>query len=320
MPEPRIQSQPALVPGTPSKWRYLRRGHLAGLVQRTRGGTAPRMALLPTVLVFAVCYYGSVAWTIYISMTRSSLMPVYHYVGLLQYRRLFQSLPWQTAFGNMFIFGGLDVVGTLGFGVLLAVAIDRNLRCESIVRTILLYPFALSLIVTGLAWQWILDPTIGLQHFVRGLGSPHFVFDWITRPDRSIYTLVFAGIWHQAGFIMIIVLAGLRAIDPEIWRAARVDGIPTWRAYVSVVLPMLRPILVTCLVLIVVAVVRSYDLVIAMTGGGPGISSDLPAKFVVDYEFQRANIGEASAAAVIMLISVIAIMGPYLWFEMGRKN
>lgn len=320
MPEPRIRSPAVPVAGTPPKWRRLLRGHLAGRIERTRGGTAPRIALLPTVLVFAVCYYGSVAWTIYISMTRSSLMPVYHYAGLLQYRRLFRSLPWQTAFGNMFIFGGLDVIGTLGFGILLAVAIDRNLRCESIVRTILLYPFALSLIVTGLAWQWILDPTIGLQHFVRGLGFPHFVFDWITRPDRSIYTLVFAGIWHQAGFIMIIVLAGLRGIDPEIWRAARVEGIPTWRAYVSVVLPMLRPILVTCLVLIVIAVVRSYDLVIAMTGGGPGISSDLPAKFVVDYEFQRANIGEASAAAVIMLISVIAIMGPYLWFEMGRKN
>ncbi len=281
---------------------------------------AAKVALAPTILVMLVCFYGSVAWTIYVSMTRSSMLPSYKFAGLFQYHRLFNSLSWQTAFDNMFVFGILDVVGTLGFGIVLAVVIDRNVRFESLFRTILLYPLALSFIVTGLAWQWILSPTIGVEHFVQGLGFPNFVFDWITRPDRSIYTLVFAGIWHQSGFIMVVILAGLRGIDPEIWRATRVEGIPIWRAYVSVILPMLRPLIVTCLVLIVIAVVKSYDLVIAMTGGGPGFSSDLPAKFVVDYVFQRANIGEASAAAVVMLGSVIAIMGPYLYFEMIRRR
>ena len=281
---------------------------------------AAKLALVPTILIMAVCFYGSIAWTIYVSMTRSGMLPSYKFAGLFQYHRLFNSLSWQTAFGNMFIFGILDVVGTLGFGIVLAVFIDRHVRFESLFRTILLYPLALSFIVTGLAWQWILSPTIGVEHFVRGLGFPNFVFDWITRPDRSIYTLVFAGIWHQSGFIMVVILAGLRGIDPEIWRATRVEGIPVWRTYVSVILPMLRPLIVTCLVLVVIAVVKSYDLVVAMTGGGPGFSSDLPAKFVVDYVFQRANIGEASAAAVIMLGSVIAIMGPYLHFEMVRRR
>lgn len=281
---------------------------------------AAKLALVPTILIMAVCFYGSIAWTIYVSMTRSGMLPSYKFAGLYQYHRLFNSLSWQTAFGNMFIFGILDVVGTLGFGIVLAVFIDRHVRFESLFRTILLYPLALSFIVTGLAWQWILSPTIGVEHFVRGLGFPNFVFDWITRPDRSIYTLVFAGIWHQSGFIMVVILAGLRGIDPEIWRATRVEGIPVWRTYVSVILPMLRPLIVTCLVLVVIAVVKSYDLVVAMTGGGPGFSSDLPAKFVVDYVFQRANIGEASAAAVIMLGSVIAIMGPYLHFEMVRRR
>jgi len=298
----------------PPGHRLLRR------LTRSHHGTAPWAALAPTVLVFIVCYYGSVVWTGYISLTRSSLLPNYRFAGLLQYHRLFNALPWQTAFRNMFVFGGLDLLGTLGFGILLAIAIDRNVRFESTFRTILLYPFALSLIVTGLAWQWILDPTIGFQHFVRGLGFSGFMFDWITRPDRAIYTLVFAGIWHQSGFVMVIMLAGLRGVDQEIWHAARVEGIPVWRTYVSIIIPMLRPLVVTCLVLIVVAVVKSYDLVIAMTGGGPGFSSDVPAKFVVDYEFERANIGEASAAAMIMLISVIFMMGPYLYRELGRKR
>lgn len=267
-----------------------------------------------------VCFYGSVAWTIYISMTRSSMFPNYKFAGLFQYDRLFASARWQIAFRNMFTFGVLDVVGALGLGIILAIVIDRHVRFESLFRTILLYPLALSFIVTGLAWQWILSPTIGVEHFVRGLGFSHFVFDWITRPDRSIYTLVFAGIWHESGFIMVVILAGLRGIDPEIWRATRVEGIPVWRAYVSVILPILRPLVVTCLVLIVITVVKSYDLVVAMTGGGPGFSSDLPAKFVVDYAFQRANIGEASAAAVVMLGTVIVVMGPYLHFEMVRRR
>ena len=166
----------------------------------------------------------------------------------------------------------------------------------------------------------VLSPTIGVQNFVRGLGWSDFVFDWIVRPDRAIYTLVFAGVWHQSGLIMAIMLAGLRGIDREIWRATRVEAIPPWRVYLSIVLPMLRPLLVTCVVLIAIAVVRSYDLVVAMTGGGPGYASDLPAKFVVDFAFERANIGQASAAAAVMLVSVLTVLAPYLYLELARRE
>ena len=279
-----------------------------------------KLVLAPTVLVMLVCFYGSAMWTVYISMTRSFLLPIYTFAGSAQYDRLFATPRWQVAYGNMFLFGALDIVGTLGLGVLLAVLLDRAVRFEGIFRTILLYPLSISFIVTGLTWQWVLSPTIGVQQFVRGLGWEGFVFDWITRPERAIYTLVFAGVWHQSGLIMAIMLAGLRGVDREIWRAARVEGIPTWRTYVSIVLPMLRPLIVTCLVLIAIAVVRSYDLVVAMTNGGPGFSSDLPGKFVVDFEFERANIGQASAAATVMLGSVLAILSPYLYFELARKN
>jgi glucose/mannose transport system permease protein len=279
-----------------------------------------KIALIPTILVMLGCYYASVTWTVYISMTRSFLLPIYSLAGSAQYERLFATPRWQVAYGNMFLFGALDIIGTLGLGVLLAVLLDRAVRFEGIFRTIMLYPLSLSFIVTGLTWQWVLSPTIGMQQFVRGLGWDGFVFDWISRPQRAIYTLVFAGVWHQSGLIMAIVLAGLRGVDREIWRAARVEGIPTWRIYVSIVLPTLRPLIVTCLVLIAIAVVKSYDLVVAMTNGGPGVSSDLPGKFVVDFEFERANIGQASAAATVMLGSVLAIISPYLYYELARKN
>jgi glucose/mannose transport system permease protein len=281
---------------------------------------AAKIALIPAILVMLECYYTSVIWTVYISMTRSFLLPVYKFAGAAQYERLFATPRWQVAYSNMFVFGALDIIGTLGLGVLLAILLDRAVRFEGVFRTVMLYPLSISFIVTGLTWQWVLSPTIGVQQFVRDLGWSGFVFDWITQPDRAIYTLVFAGIWHQSGLIMAIMLAGLRGVDREIWRAARVEGIPTWRTYVSIVLPMLRPLIVTCVVLIAIAVVKSYDLVVAMTNGGPGFSSDLPGKFVVDFEFERANIGQASAAATVMLGSVLAIISPYLYFELARKN
>jgi len=218
------------------------------------------------------------------------------------------------------VFGVLDILGTLGLGVLLAVLLDRQVRFEGGFRTIFLYPLSISFIVTGLTWQWVLSPTIGVQNFVHGLGWSDFVFDWITRPDRAIYTLMFAGVWHQSGLIMAIMLAGLRGVDREIWRATRVEAIPPWRVYLSIVLPMLRPLLVTCVVLIAIAVVKSYDLVVAMTGGGPGYASDLPGKFVVDFEFERANIGQASAAAAVMLGSVLTVLAPYLYLELSRRE
>ena len=294
-------------------------GPRAGRGYRARS-LAAKLALVPAIVVMLCCYYGSVTWTVYISMTRSFLLPVYRFAGTAQYERLFNTPRWHVAYGNMFLFGVLDIIGTLGLGILLAVLLDRAVRFESVFRTIMLYPLSISFIVTGLTWQWVLSPTIGVQHLVRDLGWTNFVFDWITQPDRAIYTLVFAGIWHQSGLIMAIMLAGLRGVDREIWRAARIEGIPAWRTYVSIVLPMLRPLVVTCVVLIAIAVVKSYDLVVAMTNGGPGFSSDLPGKFVVDFEFERANIGQASAAATVMLGSVLAIVSPYLYFELTRKN
>jgi glucose/mannose transport system permease protein len=277
-------------------------------------------ALAPTVLVMLVCFYGCMLWTIYVSFTRSGILPNYNWAGFAQYARLFSTPRWIVAYSNMFAFGVLLILGALALGTFLAVLIDRGVRFEGAYRTVILYPLSMSFIVTGLAWQWVLSPTLGVQHLVRDLGWSDFTFDWIAQPDRAIYTLVFAGIWHQSGLIMAIMLAGLRGIDREIWRAARVEGIPVWRTYVSIVLPMLRPLLVTCLVLLATAVVKSYDLVVAMTGGGPGFASDLPAKFVVDATFERANIGLASAGAVVMLGSVLVALAPYLYVEMARRS
>jgi glucose/mannose transport system permease protein len=276
--------------------------------------------VLATIVVTAVSFYGCLAWTAYISLTRSTIAPNYGVVGWYQYLRLFSYPRWVTAYENMFIFGSLFIGGAVVTGTLLAIAIDQRVRFETVFRSILLYPLSLSFIVTGVAWQWILDPSFGLQHTVQGWGWTSFVFDWIGRSDRAIYTLVIAALWHSTGLVMAIMLAGLRGVDEDIWHASRMEGIPAWRTYLSIVVPMLRPMLLTCVVLLAAGVIKAYDLVVAMTGGGPGYDSDLPARFIVDLTFERTNLGLASAGAIVILITLSVILFPYFYLETRRKK
>ncbi len=263
--------------------------------------------LLPTILFAVVGYYGSMLWTVGLSFTPSRILPVAQWAGLDMYARLLATERWQVAYANLFVFGGLYIFFCLAMGILLAIALDQGVRARSLFQTLFLYPIALSFIVTGLAWRWLLNPTTGIQDFVRGMGFPDFTLDLLSSPELAIFTLVIAGVWHSAGLTMVILVAGLQSVDHEIWRAGRVDGIPRWRMYAHVVLPMLWPVVVTCLVLLAMNVVRSYDLVVALTGGGPGFSTDVPAKFIVDHYFERQSVGLASAAATLLLLTVAAM-------------
>lgn len=266
-------------------------------------------------LVVAVFFYGSLVWTGVISLTSSKLLPVYNFVGFDQYARLWNTDRWIVALTNMVIFGVLYVGVSMALGIFLAILLDRNVHGEGLFRTVFLYPFAVSLVVTGLAWRWIFEPAQGVQAIARGLGLENFAFDWLSDPDRAIYTLVVAGVWHSVGFAMIIVLAGLRGVDTDLWKAIRVEGVPLWRGYLQIVLPSIWPVMASAVVLLASDVIRAYDLVIALTKGGPGFSSDLPAKFAVDYFFGRANIGFASAASILMMLLVVAMLVPYFWAE-----
>jgi glucose/mannose transport system permease protein len=273
---------------------------------------AANAALLPTAIVVLVVYVGCMLWTVRLSMTSSKLLPVLDWVGLQQYDRLLANERFLVSAWNIVLFGVLFMAGALVLGFMLAVFIDQRIRGEGVFRTLYLFPYSMSFVVTGLAWQWLLNPTLGLQKVVRGWGFESFGFDWLVRQDRVVYTLVIAGLWHASGLIMAIMLAGLRGVDADLWKAARVDGIPTWRVYLSIVLPLMGPMVVTACVLLATSVARLYDLVVAMTQGGPGIASEVPAKFVMDHLFERNNIGLATAAATIMLITVLALLAPWI--------
>jgi glucose/mannose transport system permease protein len=279
------------------------------------------IAGIPMVLVvFWVFVYGT-AWTILFSFTNSKLLPRMNFVGLDQYDRLWSNSRWTISIENLAFYGVMSLVFTIAMGFLLAVLMDQKIRFEDTFRTIMLYPFALSFIVTGLVWQWILNPDFGLQGIVRGWGWESFTFDPLHSPDTVLYGLLIAGLWQGTGFVMCLMLAGLRGIDEDIWKAARVDGIPTWKTYLVVVIPMMRAVFITTLVIVASGIIRLYDLVVAMTSGGPGgNASQVPAMYVYDYMFQAQNLGQGFAASTMMLLSVLIVLIPWAYLEFGGKK
>lgn len=279
----------------------------------------PFVALLPMALTVIVGYIGTALWTLRVSFTSSRTFAADNFVGMAQYQRLFENERWLISLNNLAIYGVLFIVACIVIGFLLAVFIDQNVTGEGVLRTVFLYPYAMSFVATGLVWQWMLTPGNGIEHSLRLLGMEDFRFDWIIDQDMAIYTIVIAAVWQASGLVMALMLAGLRGIDPDIWKAARLDGIPAWRVYMSIVLPMLGPTVATIFLLLSTAVVKLYDAVVAMTQGGPGTASEVPAKFIMDHLFLRSNIGLASAGAVVLLVPVLAMVAPYVYAR-SRKG
>jgi glucose/mannose transport system permease protein len=279
-----------------------------------------KIASIPMILTALVVFVGGTGWTIVHSFTNSRLLPKLNFVGLAQYQRLWTQPRWLVSIENLMVYGVLSLIFSLLIGFLLAALLDQKIRFEDTFRTIFLYPFALSFIVTGLVWQWLLNPDFGVQHVVREMGWESFAFNPLYTKETVIYGILIAGLWQGTGLVMCLMLAGLRGIDEDIWKAARVDGIPMWKTYLFIVIPMMRPVFVTTLVIIASGIVRVYDLVVAQTSGGPALASEVPAKYVYDYMFAAQNLGQGFAASTMMLLSVIIIIVPWAYLEFGRRR
>ncbi|TWF54229.1 carbohydrate ABC transporter permease [Neorhizobium alkalisoli] len=279
-----------------------------------------KIACIPMMLTALVIFLGGTVWTVIYSFTNSKLLPRATFVGFDQYERLWAASRWIISIQNLAIYGVLCLIFSLLIGFVLAALMDQKIRFENTFRTIFLYPFALSFIVTGLVWQWVLNPEYGVQGVVRSLGWESFTFDPLYTPEIVIYGILIAGLWQGTGLVMCLMLAGLRGIDEDIWKAARVDGIPMWKTYIFIVIPMMRPVFITTLVLIASGIVKLYDLVVAQTSGGPGNASEVPAKYVYDYMFQAQNLGQGFAASTMMLLTVAIIVVPWAYLEFGGRK
>jgi glucose/mannose transport system permease protein len=279
----------------------------------------PKLVLAPAFVLGLAFIYGFMVWNGLLSVTASRMLPNYELVGLAQYERLWAMDRWWVALKNLAIFGVLYVGVSMALGVFLAVLLDQKVRGEGFIRTVYLYPMALSFVVTGTAWKWILNPSEGLQKMMQDMGWTSFTFDWLVQSDMAIYCVVIAGVWQSAGFAMALFLAGLRGVDDSIIKAAQIDGASLPRIYLRIVLPALRPVFFSTLMVLAHLAIKSFDLVMALTSGGPGYATDVPATFMFAMSFTRGQIGLGAASATIMLATVAAIVVPYLYSELRSK-
>lgn len=280
----------------------------------------PKFVVSPTMMIAVIFIYGFMLWTLVLSFSNSRILPSYDFVGFANYIQLFGNERWMVALTNLGIYGVLFIAFCLAIGLLLAILLDQNIRAEGALRTIYLYPMALSFIVTGTVWKWMLNPSVGIERFVRGLGWENFRFDWIVNSDMSIYTVVIAAVWQSSGFVMALFLAGLRGVDDSIIKAAQIDGASRTRIYLRIIIPSLRPVFFSAIIMLAHIAIKSFDLALALTGGGPGYSSDLPAIYMYQFSFQRGQMGNGAASAIIMLMGTMAILIPYLYSELRVKK
>ncbi|WP_373975861.1 sugar ABC transporter permease [Chitinibacter sp. SCUT-21] len=280
----------------------------------------PRLVLAPSFLLTLIFLYGFIAWNGYLSFTNSRLLPNYEWAGLVQYATLFENERWWVAVRNLGAFAVLFIGGAMAIGITLAILLDQKVRGEGAIRTLYLYPMALSFVVTGTAWKWMLNPGLGLEKLMHDWGFTSFTFDWLVNSEMSIYTVVIAGLWQSSGFVMALFLAGLRGVDDSIIKAAQIDGASLPRIYWKIILPALRPVVFSTLMILSHIAIKSFDLVMALTGGGPGFSSDLPATFMYSMAFTRGQTGLGAASAMMMLATVAAIVVPYLYSELRKEQ
>lgn len=285
-----------------------------------KAGWLPKLLITPSALLVLVCVYGYIMFTVYLSFTASTILPSLEWSGSAAYSRLFGLDNWAISLKNLWVFATLYILLAMVLGLGLAILIDQKIRMESGFRSIFLYPMALSFIVTGTAWKWLLDPGVGLEHTLRTLGFVNFSFGWIKNSELAIYCVLIAAVWQTAGFVMAMFLAGLRGVDSEQINAARLDGAKTWQTYYHIIVPQLGPVFISSFVILAHMAIKSYDLVIALTNGGPGRSTWLPSVFMYQYTFTRNEMAVGAASSVLMLAGIAVVVLPYLYSELRKKN
>lgn len=280
----------------------------------------PKLVLSPTLIATLIFVYGFIAWTTILSFTKSRAFANLHFAGWTQYVRVWAHPRWHVAILNLGVYASLYVVLCMAIGLMLAIFLDQRIRAEGVLRAIFLYPMAISFIVTGTAWKWILNPGLGLTKLFHDWGWSSFKFDWIVDDRMAIYTVVIAAVWQASGFVMAMFLAGLRGIDQDMIKAASIDGARMPAIYRRIVIPQLRPAFISAFVILVHLAVKSYELVVALTGAGPGYATELPSTFMYSFTFTRNELGMGAASAVMMLCTVAAVMVPYLYSELKPRR
>src|SRR5215210_4306554 len=293
--------------------------------------------LTPSVVAIAVFVYGFIGWTGYVSLSAwNTLKPDYTFVGFANYASVFQEPRFWANVRNLVVFTAFFLIACLALGLALALMVDARIRGEAFFRSVYLFPMALSFIVTGVAWRWIFTPgdvePTGINLLLDRAGLDFLRGDWISDrrvlpgwyPDWSktrlgipmaIIPVIVAAVWQMSGFTMAMYLAGLRGIPEEIKEAARVDGASEWQLFRRVTFPLLRPITLSAVIILGHISLKIFDLVVTMTGGGPGNATEVPGLLMYALTFSQNNIAEGAAVATMMLLMVSVLIVPYLAYN-----
>jgi glucose/mannose transport system permease protein len=303
---------------------------------------APILMIMPSVVAIGIFVYGFIGWTGFVSLTNwRNFDPDYTFVGLRNYATIFGLQRFQTDIRNTIVFTVFFLTGCLGIGLLLAVLVDSKIKGEAIFRSIYIFPMALSFIVTGVVWQWIFAPgtpaePTGINLLLNRFGLPVYQ-DWSISPrvvpgwrpsglrtrlgvPLAMIPLTIAAVWQMSGFTMAMYLAGLRAIPEDLREAARVDGATEWQVFRRITLPLLAPVTLSAVIILGHISLKIFDLIITMTGGGPGNATDVPGIFMYEITFKSNRYAQGAAVAVVMLLVVAVLVVPYLIYNARQET
>lgn len=286
----------------------------------------PILLISPSVIAAMVFVYGFIGWTGFISLTKwNKLLPDYTFAGLSNYQKIFTHFRFQIDLWNLVVFTVLFLVLSLGIGFGLAVLLDQNIKGERIFRIIYLFPMALSFIVTGVVWRWLLNPgsiqmgSTGINLLLEKAGLGFLKSGWYTDPKIGIKAVVIAAVWQMSGYVVAMCVAGLHSIPEELREAARIDGASEIQIYRHIILPLLRPITLGAVIILGHISLKIFDLIVAMTGPGIGFSCDVPAYFMWETTFHSNRFAQGASIAVVMLMMVGVLIVPYLVYSLRKE-
>jgi glucose/mannose transport system permease protein len=271
------------------------------------------LVLSPSIIAVALFIYSFIAWTFYISTVNwNDVLPTYTFVGLRNWIRLFQDERFQIDLRNLVFYAVPFMAQCIVIGFMLAALLDQRIKGEAIFRTIFIFPFAVSGIVTGVAWRWLMQPETGINLLFDAAGLGFLKWQWYAHPDYGIFAVTIAAAWQMTGYIMALYLAGLRSISIEVREAAVIDGCDTFALYRYVIIPLLTPVTLTAVVLTGMSSIRVFDLVSAMGGSGAAYATDTLAFYMFQMTFQANRFALGAAVAAFMIILSAFLVVPYL--------
>jgi glucose/mannose transport system permease protein len=266
----------------------------------------------PSVVAVLIFIYAFIGWTGFISLVNwNDVTPTYGWVGLQNFVRLFTTQRFQIDIKNTIVFSVVFIGQCLVLGLFLAILLDQHIKGEVFFRTVFVLPFAVSAIVTGVAWKWLMNPSSGLNTIFGALHLDFLQNKWFADPHIGIAATAIAAAWQMTGYTMALYLAGLRSIPVELRDAARIDGASGPQYYRYVAIPMVLPVTLTALIILGTISLRLFDLPASMTGSGPAYATDSPAFFMFQMTFQQYRYSEGAAVGVVMLIVALFMIIPY---------